>query len=125
MPADSSVNTSPDASQAEIAQDTADTADTAGTASNAITRRGFLRVAGLTGGGLVAASVAACQVAATPGWSFGAAATPGAHQRPLGVADGGPQRPGGLGFGLAEPQHPGWLDGTRHQRQERRPAVPR
>jgi hypothetical protein len=82
MPADSSVNTSPDASQAEIAQDTADTADTAGTASNAITRRGFLRVAGLTGGGLVAASVAACQVAATPGWSFGAAATPGAVTPP-------------------------------------------
>jgi FtsP/CotA-like multicopper oxidase with cupredoxin domain len=76
MPADSSVNTSPDASQAEIAQ------DPAGTASNAITRRGFLRVAGLTGGGLVAASVAACQVAATPGWSFGAAATPGAVTPP-------------------------------------------
>jgi hypothetical protein len=52
------------------------------TASNAITRRGFLRVAGLTGGGLVAASVAACQVAATPGWSFGAAATPGAATPP-------------------------------------------
>jgi FtsP/CotA-like multicopper oxidase with cupredoxin domain len=76
MSVDSSVNTSPDASQAEIAE------DPAGTASNAITRRGFLRVAGLTGGGLMAASVAACQVAATPGWSFGAAATPGAATPP-------------------------------------------
>jgi hypothetical protein len=76
MSVDSSVNTSPDAPQAEIAE------DPAGTTSNAITRRGFLRVAGLTGGGLMAASVAACQVAATPGWSFGAAATPGAATTP-------------------------------------------
>ena len=72
MSADSPINTSPDASQAESAE------DSTGTASNAISRRGFLRAAGLTGGGLVAASVAACQVAANPAWSFGAPATPGA-----------------------------------------------
>jgi FtsP/CotA-like multicopper oxidase with cupredoxin domain len=41
----------------------------------ALSRRGFLRVAGLTG---VAAAAAACAPAAGPAWSFGAPSTPGA-----------------------------------------------
>jgi FtsP/CotA-like multicopper oxidase with cupredoxin domain len=49
-----------------------------GIASSPLTRRGFLRAAGLTGLAGVAASVAACQAAATPQWSFGAPPTPGA-----------------------------------------------
>jgi FtsP/CotA-like multicopper oxidase with cupredoxin domain len=49
-----------------------------GVASNPLTRRGFLRAAGITGLAGVAASVAACQAAATPTWSFGAPPTPGA-----------------------------------------------
>jgi FtsP/CotA-like multicopper oxidase with cupredoxin domain len=49
-----------------------------GAASSALSRRGFLRVAGLTGVAGVAASVAACTTAASPAWSFGAPATPAA-----------------------------------------------
>jgi hypothetical protein len=45
---------------------------------SALSRRGFLRAAGVVGLTGVAASVAACQAAATPAWSFGAPATPGA-----------------------------------------------
>jgi FtsP/CotA-like multicopper oxidase with cupredoxin domain len=52
--------------------------DPVGEAIASMSRRGFLRVAGLAGGGLVAASVAACQAATTPTWSFGAPSTPGA-----------------------------------------------
>jgi FtsP/CotA-like multicopper oxidase with cupredoxin domain len=52
----------------------------AGVASPAtpeLTRRGFLRGAAITGGGLMAASLAACAPAtATPGWTFGPAGTP-------------------------------------------------
>jgi FtsP/CotA-like multicopper oxidase with cupredoxin domain len=44
----------------------------------ALSRRGFLRVAGLTGAGLAAAGVAACQAAAAPAWTFGPAGSPGA-----------------------------------------------
>ena len=47
-------------------------------ATHSLSRRGFLRVAGLAGGGLMAAGVAACQAASAPAWSFGAAAAPGA-----------------------------------------------
>jgi FtsP/CotA-like multicopper oxidase with cupredoxin domain len=43
-----------------------------------LTRRGFLRAAGVTGLAGVAASVAACQAAGAPTWSFGAAPTPAA-----------------------------------------------
>lgn len=52
--------------------------DPVGRAISSLSRRGFLRVAGLAGGGLVAASVAACQAATAPAWSFGAAPSPGA-----------------------------------------------
>lgn len=76
MSLDSTVNTSPATSRSGIAE------DPAGTPSNAISRRGFLRVAGLTGGGLMVASVAACQAATPPTWSFGAPATPGAATTP-------------------------------------------
>ena len=75
MSVDDTVITSPAASPADTAEDP-------GIASSAISRRGFLRVAGLTGGGLMAASVAACQAAASPAWSFGAPATPGAATTP-------------------------------------------
>jgi len=40
-----------------------------------LTRRGFLRGAALTGGGLMAATLAACAPAATPGWTLGPLAT--------------------------------------------------
>ena len=52
--------------------------DPVGQAINSLSRRGFLRVAGLAGGGLMAAGLAACQAATAPAWSFGAAASPGA-----------------------------------------------
>jgi len=54
------------------------TQDPVGAAITSLSRRGFLRVAGLAGGGLMAASLAACQAATAPAWSFGAPATPGA-----------------------------------------------
>jgi len=56
----------------------ASTEQDGGAASSALSRRGFLRVAGVAGLAGVAAGVAACQTAATPAWSFGAPATPGA-----------------------------------------------
>jgi FtsP/CotA-like multicopper oxidase with cupredoxin domain len=49
-----------------------------GVAQGGLSRRGFLRVAGVAGLTGVAASVAACTTAAAPTWSFGAPATPGA-----------------------------------------------
>jgi FtsP/CotA-like multicopper oxidase with cupredoxin domain len=55
-----------------------DPGDQVAASSNPLTRRGFLRVAGLTGGGLMAASLAACQTTTAPAWRFGAAATPAA-----------------------------------------------
>lgn len=42
-----------------------------------LTRRGFLRGAAITGGGLMAATLAACAPAATPGWTYGPAGTTG------------------------------------------------
>ena len=47
-------------------------------AQSALSRRNFLRVAGVAGGGLIAAGVAACQAAAAPAWSFATAASAGA-----------------------------------------------
>src|SRR5688572_12323255 len=38
---------------------------------DALSRRGFLRAAALTGGGLAAASIAACTPGAAPVWTFG------------------------------------------------------
>jgi manganese oxidase len=52
------------------------------TETAALSRRGFLRAAGLAGGGVVVASLAACQAAGAPAWSFGAPATPGAATTP-------------------------------------------
>jgi FtsP/CotA-like multicopper oxidase with cupredoxin domain len=43
---------------------------------NALTRRGFLRAAGVVGIAGVAATVAACQPTAAPSWSFGPAPSP-------------------------------------------------
>ena len=43
---------------------------------NALTRRGFLRAAGVVGIAGVAATVAACQATAAPSWSFGPAPSP-------------------------------------------------
>jgi manganese oxidase len=51
--------------------------ETDGVASSPLSRRGFLRVAGAAGLTGVAASLAACQAATSPAWSFGAPATPG------------------------------------------------
>ena len=56
-----------------------------------LSRRGFLRGAALAGGGLVAASVAACTTsAAQPGWTFGPSAAPAASQPPATSSPGTP-----------------------------------
>ncbi len=57
-------------------------ADPTISAISALSRRGFLRAAGLAGGGLVAAGLAACAPAGAPTWSFGAPATPAAATPP-------------------------------------------
>ena len=72
MPVEPTVTDSPAASPVEPAQ------PSDGEAPSQLTRRGFLRAAGVAGGGLVAASVAACTTSTAPQWSFGAPATPGA-----------------------------------------------
>ncbi len=107
MSLDRTLNTPPTASQAEIAEDT-------GSAPSAISRRGFLRVAGLTGGGLMAASLAACQAATTPTWSFGAPATPGAATTPPTAAPATPATSATPAASAAASQGPGlptgWSD---------------
>ena len=50
-----------------------------------LTRRGFLRGAALTGGGLMAATLAACAPATTPGWTFGPSGVPAAAGSPTPV----------------------------------------
>ena len=71
MSVEPTVPTQPDvASPAEPEQN--------GVAGSPLSRRGFLRVAGVAGLTGVAASVAACTTTAAPAWSFGAPATPGA-----------------------------------------------
>jgi len=72
VPVETTVTPPPSASPAEPTDDAVDEA------ISSLSRRGFLRVAGLAGGGLMAASVAACQAAAAPAWSFGPVATAGA-----------------------------------------------
>jgi FtsP/CotA-like multicopper oxidase with cupredoxin domain len=49
-----------------------------GLSASQLTRRGFLRAAGVTGLAGVAATVAACQAAGVPSWSFGPAPSAGA-----------------------------------------------
>jgi FtsP/CotA-like multicopper oxidase with cupredoxin domain len=65
MPVDNPVTTSADPSVPEPAPDDA-----------ALTRRSFLRAAGVVGIAGVAATVAACQATAAPSWSFGEAPSP-------------------------------------------------
>jgi FtsP/CotA-like multicopper oxidase with cupredoxin domain len=48
----------------------------------ALTRRGFLRGAALAGGGLAAATIAACTPVASPGWTLGPTAAPAASGAP-------------------------------------------
>ncbi len=72
------VNTTSAASPAQSEQ-------TDGPAGTPFTRRGFLRVAGAAGLTGVAVSLAACQSATSPAWSFGAPATPGAPAAPTAV----------------------------------------
>jgi FtsP/CotA-like multicopper oxidase with cupredoxin domain len=55
----------------------ADTSDEPVEGSGQVSRRGFLRAAGVVGLTGMAATLAACQAATTPQWSFGAPATPG------------------------------------------------
>ena len=100
MSLDRTVNTPPPASQAAIAEET-------GIVPSAISRRGFLRVAGLTGGGLMAASLAACQAATTPTWSFGAPATPGAATTPPTAAPATPATSATPAASAAASQGPG------------------
>ncbi len=104
MSLDRTVNTPPPASQAAIAEET-------GIVPSAISRRGFLRVAGLTGGGLMAASLAACQAATTPTWSFGAPATPGAATTPPSAAPAASATPAASAAASQGPGLPtGWSD---------------
>ena len=59
--------------------------------ATALSRRGFLRSAGLAGSGLVAVGLAACApAAATPGWTFGSVASPGAASPPPGAPSATP-----------------------------------
>jgi Multicopper oxidase len=61
------------------AEPTPETATAAlGLSASQLTRRGFLRAAGVTGLAGVAATVAACQAAGAPSWSFGPAPSAGA-----------------------------------------------
>jgi len=53
---------------------------------SALSRRGFLRAAALTGGGLVAAGVAACTSSAPPSWKFGSGGAAGAPASPSSAA---------------------------------------
>ncbi len=53
-------------------------AEAQGLSASQLTRRGFLRAAGVTGLAGVAATVAACQAAGAPSWSFGPAPSAGA-----------------------------------------------
>jgi FtsP/CotA-like multicopper oxidase with cupredoxin domain len=56
-----------------------------------LTRRGFLRGAALTGGGIMAATIAACAPATpTPGWTYGPVATaaPGGSPTPIPATPG-------------------------------------
>ncbi len=76
MPVEPTAIQPTDASPVEPAPDPADEA------AGALSRRGFLVAAGLAGGGLVAASVAACAPATSPSWSFGPAASAGAESVP-------------------------------------------
>jgi manganese oxidase len=55
-----------------------------------LSRRGFLRAAGVTGLAGVAATVAACQAATTPQWSFGAAPPPASAAAPSASAAASP-----------------------------------
>jgi manganese oxidase len=76
-------------------------------ATTGLTRRGFLRAAGVTGLAGVAASVAACQVAAAPQWSFGTAPTPAAAS-PSAVP---PASPSGSPSPSLDPNLPaGWTE---------------
>ncbi len=75
MPVEPTVPTPPAPSPVEPEQN--------GASGSALSRRGFLRVAGAAGLTGVAATVAACSAAATPAWSFGApAASAAASQAP-------------------------------------------
>lgn len=61
-----------------------------------LTRRGFLRGAAITGGGLMAATIAACAPAATPGWTYGpvGTTTPASSPTPI-PATPAPSAPAG------------------------------
>ena len=64
MPVEPTVTDSPESQPAVVAQ-------ASSIAASPLSRRGFLRVAGVAGVAGVAASVAACQAATAPQWSFG------------------------------------------------------
>jgi FtsP/CotA-like multicopper oxidase with cupredoxin domain len=59
------------------------------------TRRGFLRSAAIAGGGIVAASVAACAPAAAPSWTYGPATPPAAGSPAPSGAPAGSAQPSG------------------------------
>ncbi len=80
------VTPSTDTSPAEPAR------EPGGPATGALSRRGFLRAAGLAGGGLVAAGVAACGTSVAPSWSFGPGPT--APSTPANSPSGSPSASG-------------------------------
>ena len=53
------------------------------TDSSELSRRGFLRGAALAGGGIAAATLAACTPIATPGWTYGPSLNPNASGAPV------------------------------------------
>ncbi|HYL40638.1 MAG TPA: multicopper oxidase domain-containing protein, partial [Candidatus Binatus sp.] len=55
-----------------------------------LTRRGFLRGAAIAGGGLAAATLAACTPVANPGWTYGPTLNPNASTAPLPTAQPNP-----------------------------------
>src|SRR5512141_1517855 len=67
---------------------TSQTDDASDAIERALTRRGFLRGAALAGGGIAAATLAACTPIATPGWTYGPTLNPSASGAPVPTAAG-------------------------------------
>ena len=93
----------------------------------ALTRRGFLRGAALAGGGIAAATLAACTPIATPGWTYGPLAGPGGSAAPNPTPAGGTpaHRRGFSDTGGKRRTDPDGLDAARHRCPGGRPALPR
>lgn len=95
-PAAASDAATPDPATSDAAADPATSVTVPGAAARIavpdLTRRGFLRGAAITGGGLMAATLAACAPGSpTPGWTYGPVATaaaPGGSPTPIPASPG-------------------------------------